>query len=154
MSDPDLFRFRLPVGVRFQDIDAYGHAHHSRALIYFEEARWAYWGEVVGTQSIDDVRYVMAEVGVRYHLRILYPMTVEVCVRVTHVADKHFVMEYEARSPEGDVLVSGSSVQVMYDYAAQTSTTVPDAIRAALEAMDGPFPEVAERVDRAESPGG
>jgi acyl-CoA thioester hydrolase len=151
MPDADPFRFRLPVGVRFQDVDVYGHAHHSRALIYFEEARWAYWGEVVGTQSIEDVSYVMAEVQVRYHRRILYPMTVEVCVRVSHLADKHFIMAYEARSPQGDVLVSGSSVQVMYDYAEQTSTTIPPAIRAALEAWDGPFPEVRYRPDVGES---
>jgi acyl-CoA thioesterase FadM len=94
--------------------------------------------------STHDVSYVMAEVQVQYHHRILYPMTLEVCARVSHLADKHFVMEYEARSPQGEVLVSGSSVQVMYDYAAQTSTTIPSAIRSALDARDGPFPGVGD----------
>jgi len=141
MRDPDSFRFRLPVGVRFQDVDAYGHAHHSRALIYFEEARWAYWADIVGTASIDEPSYVVGEVHVRYHRRILYPMTLDVRVRVSHLADKRFTMEYEARSPRGEVLVSGSSVQVMYDYAARTSTTIPAAVRAAIEARDGPFLE-------------
>ena len=147
MSDPDPFRFRLPVDVRFQDVDVYGHAHHSRALIYFEEARWAYWREVVGTKSIDEVSYVMSEVQVRYHRRILYPMTVEVCARTSQLAEKHFIMEYEVRSPPGEMLVSGNSVQVMYDYAAQTSTTIPATIRSALEAWDGPFPEARYRPD-------
>jgi len=151
MPEPDPFRFRCPVGVRFQDVDVYGHAHHSRALIYFEEARWAYWAQVVGTKSIDEVSYVMAEVKVRYHGRILYPMTVEVCVRVSHVADKHFVMEYEARSPQGEVLVSGNSVQVMYDYTEQTATTIPASIRLALERWDGPFPAGRDRIDVEES---
>jgi acyl-CoA thioester hydrolase len=140
MPDVDPFRFRVPVGVRFQDVDVYGHAHHSRALIYFEEARWAYWGEVVGATRVEEVSYVMAEVKVRYHRRVLYPMTLEVCVRVSSVADKHFVMEYEARSPEGEVLVTGNSVQVMYDYEAQGATQVPESIRTALEQWDGPFP--------------
>lgn len=139
MADLDLFRFRIPVGVRFQDVDVYGHAHHSKALIYFEEARWAYWGEVVGAKRVDEVRYVMAEVQVRYRRRVLYPMTLEVCVRVSRLAEKHFVMEYEARSPEGEVLVTGNSVQVMYDYKAERSTVIPESIRAALEAWDGPF---------------
>lgn len=61
-------------------------------------------------------------------------------------------MAHEARSPQGEVLVSGSSVQVMYDYAAQASTTVPTAIRSALEAWDGPFPEVSDRVAGAGKP--
>lgn len=151
MTDPDPFRFRVPVDVRFQDVDAFGHAHHSKALIYFEEARWAYWRDVVGTKEIEDVNYVMAEVGVRYHGRVLYPTTLEVCVRVSHISRKHFVMEYEARSTEGEVLVSGSSVQVMYDYVAEGSTLIPPPIRSALEVWDGPFQETGEPVDSRET---
>ena len=139
MPDHHPFRFRHPVGVRFQDIDVVGHAHHSKALIYFEEARWAYWGEVVGVKDVEHVSYVLAEVQVRYHRRIVYPMTVEVGVRVSHLADKHFVMEYEGRSPDGEALVSGNSVQVMYDYSTESSTTIPEPVRAALEKWDGPF---------------
>ena len=50
MSDEDRqpYRFRHPVEVRFKDIDIGGHAHHSHALVYFEEARSAYWREGVG----------------------------------------------------------------------------------------------------------
>ena len=47
-ADDTRFRFHHPVTVRFRDIDIGGHAHHADALIYFEEARWAYWMEVVG----------------------------------------------------------------------------------------------------------
>ena len=151
MSDHISFRFRHPVAVRFQDIDVYGHAHHSRALIYFEEARWAYWGEVVGANNIENVSYVLAEVHVRYHRRILYPMTVEVGVRASHLANKHFVMDYEARSPEGEVLVSGNSVQVMYDYSTESSTTIPHPVRSAIEAWDGPFSREASSGGSEES---
>jgi len=42
------FRFHHPVVVRLWDIDVGGHAHRSEALMYFEEARAAYWREVVG----------------------------------------------------------------------------------------------------------
>ncbi len=60
MTEPD-FRFRHPVTVRFRDIDVGGHAHHSEALMYFEEARWAYWGEVIGSKSLDEIDYVLAQ---------------------------------------------------------------------------------------------
>lgn len=133
------FKFVHAVPVRFQDIDAYGHAHHSRPLIYFEEARWAYWNQVVGTDRIPEIRYVLAEFNVRYHQRILYPDLLAVGVRVTLVGRKHFKMEYEARSGAGELLSSGTSTQVMYDYEAGGSTAIPDSLRAALEAFDGPF---------------
>jgi acyl-CoA thioester hydrolase len=133
------FNFSHSVPVRFQDIDAYGHAHHSKPLIYFEEARWAYWNQVVGTGEIPEVRYVLAEFNVRYHKRILYPDILRVGVRVTGVGRKHFVMIYEARSGTGELLSSGTSTQVMYDYASGGSAAVPDELRATLEAFDGPF---------------
>ena len=41
--------------VRFKDVDVGGHAHHSHALVYFEEARWAYWARVVGSAAPAEV---------------------------------------------------------------------------------------------------
>lgn len=138
-DDGDRFRFRHPVTVRFRDIDIGGHAHHADALIYFEEARWAYWGEVVGQRGLDGMDYVLAECWVRWHARVLWPQTVSVGVRVVRLGRKHFEMEYEVRSEEGEKLSSGSTVQVMYDYAAGTSKRLSDSLRSTFEAYDGPF---------------
>ncbi len=140
MSDAaaDSFRFWHPVVVRFRDIDIGGHAHHADALIYFEEARWAYWMEVVG-QGLEELDYVLAECRVRWHARVLWPQTVQVGVRVARVGRKHFEMEYEVRSEAGEKLQSGSTVQVMYDYASGRSKPMPESLRNNLEAFDGPF---------------
>jgi acyl-CoA thioester hydrolase len=136
---PDPFRFRHPVTVRFRDIDVGGHAHHADALVYFEEARWAYWAEVVGKGTLEELDYVLAECRVRWHARVLWPQAVSVGVRVVRVGRKHFEMEYEVRSAKGEKLQSGSTVQVMYDYRAGTSKRLPDELREVLEAFDGPF---------------
>ena len=135
----DAYHFHHPVRVRFQDIDMYGHAHHSKPLVYFEEARWAYWKQVVTGAGVEDSRYVLAEFQVRYLNRILFPDTLEVGVRVTEIGRKHFVMEYRALSGDGEAVAEGRSVQVLYDYEAGGATSVPEALRAALEAFDGPF---------------
>lgn len=134
----DHFRFRHPVTVRFRDIDVAGHAHHADALIYFEEARWAYWHHVVGS-SLEELDYVLAECRVRWHARVLWPQAVSVGVRVTRLGRKHFEMEYEVRSEDGVKLQSGTTVQVMYDYEAGASKMLPDDLRETLTAWDGPF---------------
>ncbi len=134
----DRFRFTHPVTVRFRDIDIGGHAHHADALIYFEEARWAYWMEVVG-QGLEEMDYVMAECRVRWHARVLWPQVVTVGVRVVRVGRKHFEMEYEVRSGDGAKLQSGSTVQVMFDYETGTSKRMPEELRTVLAAYDGPF---------------
>jgi acyl-CoA thioester hydrolase len=135
----DAFRFRHPVAVRFRDIDVGGHAHHAEALVYFEEARAAYWRDVVGRVGIDDIDYIMAEANVRWHQRVLWPQTLIVAVRVAKLGKKHFEMEYEVRGEAGERLQSGRTVQVMYDYEEGKTVRIPDAARAAIEALDGPF---------------
>lgn len=133
------FRFFHPVTVRFRDIDVAGHAHHAEALVYFEEARWAYWKEVVGEADVEATDYVLAECRVRWHARVLWPQDVLVGVRVSRVGRKHFEMEYEVRSESGEKLQSGTTVQVMYDYSRGTSKAMADGLRATLESYDGPF---------------
>ncbi len=140
MTAPDgPFRFRFDVPVRFKDIDVGGHAHHSHALVYFEEARAAYWREVVGRGGLDDIDYILAQSEIRWHARVLWPQTLTVGVRVSRLGRKHFDMEYEVRGEDGTLLQSGRTVQVMYDYEAGAVKAVPHDVRAALEAQDGPF---------------
>ena len=134
-----LFRFHHDVAVRFKDIDVGGHAHHSHALVYFEEARAAYWREVVGRGGIEDIDYIVAECDVRWHRRVLWPQVLSVGVRVSRLGRKHFDMTYEVRGADGELLQSGRTVQVMYDYGSGSVAKVPPDVRAAIEARDGPF---------------
>lgn len=138
MAEPS-FHFRHPVEVRFKDIDVGGHAHHSHALVYFEEARAAYWREVVGRGSLDQVDYILAEAQIRWLRRVLWPQTLDVGVRVSRLGKKHFDMEYDVRSTAGESLVSGRTVQIMYDYGAASTTRIPPEVRDAIERLDGPF---------------
>lgn len=133
------FRFWHPVPVRFRDVDVAGHAHHADALIYFEEARWAYWTEVVGRTRVEELNYVLADCSVRWHARVLWPQTLSVGVRVSRIGRKHFEMEYEVRSESGERLQSGKTIQVMYDYSVGGSMPMPDELRRTLTDFDGPF---------------
>ena len=138
VSEPS-FRFWHPVVVRFRDIDVGGHAHHSEALVYFEEARSAYWRQVVGREGLDGVDYIIAEAEVRWHKRVLWPQTLKVGVRVSRLGKKHFEMAYEVLGETGERLQSGRTVQIMYDYRAKAASRIPEDVRRAIEALDGPF---------------
>ena len=139
LVDESAFHFQHEVEVRFRDIDLGGHAHHSLALVYFEEARAAYWREVVGRPGLDDIDYILAEAQIRYHERILYPGRLVVRARVSLLGKKHFVMEYAVGSGQGTQVVSGRTVQVMFDYQAKSTKRIPPEIRERIETIDGPF---------------
>ncbi len=132
----DPFRFRHPVEVRFRDLDAAGHVHHTLVAIYFEEARAAYWREVAGRPAPEDVDYVLAELTIRYRQRIRYPQTLQVLARVTRLGTKSWTMAYELRSAGGELLAEGESVQVAYDYAAGASAPLAPEVRGRLAAYE------------------
>ncbi|HEX2166944.1 MAG TPA: thioesterase family protein [Longimicrobiales bacterium] len=125
--------FRTEVPVRFRDLDAMGHAHHTLPLIYLEEARAAFWRELKGSASIDAIDYVMAEITLRFHERTRYPANVVVGLAVRRVGAKSFTTEFEIRSDAGALLSSGTAVQVLYDYAAGSSKPIDAADRTLLE---------------------
>jgi acyl-CoA thioester hydrolase len=126
--------FRAAVPVRFRDLDAMGHAHHTLPLIYLEEARAAFWRELKGSTSIDAIDYVMAEITLRFHARTRYPSNVTVGLSVRRVGAKSFTTDFEVRSAGGRLLSSGSAVQVAYDYGAERSKPIDAADRTVLEA--------------------
>lgn len=130
-------KFAWNVAVRFHDLDAMGHAHHTLPIIYFEEARAAYWREVAGQPAVDDINYVIAEMRVQFKQRIMYPASLTVRVSVTHVGNASFTMAYQLNDEEGALLATGESVQVMFDYNAGKARRMPDDVRARIESYEG-----------------
>jgi len=115
-----------------------GHAHHSLPLIFFEEARARYWREVAGRGAVESIDYIMADVQVRYHERILFPGRVRVGVRTTRLGTSSFDMEYELRRADDAVLLAtGHTVQVLYDYAAGRSRPIDDDLRRRITEFEG-----------------
>lgn len=110
-----------------------GHAHHTLPVIYFEEARAAYWREIAGRAGVLDIDYVLAEIRVQFKQRVWYPATLTVRAGVTHVGNASFTMAYELADQEGAVLATGESVQVMYDYTKSKAMRMPDDVRARIE---------------------
>jgi acyl-CoA thioester hydrolase len=126
--------FRHFVRVRFRDLDPMGHAHHTLPLVYFEEARAAFWREVVGRVGLEGIDYTMGQVTVRYHRRIRFPSRLEVALQATRLGTRSFTLGYELRDEAGELLASGTTEQVMFDYDRGESKPVPPDVRAALGA--------------------
>jgi len=130
------FRFVYEVPVRFRDLDPMGHAHHSLPLVYIEEARAAYWRDVVGRQGLGGVDYILAKATLQFMRRIEFGATLRVGLRVSKLGGSSFVMEYEIRDDRGDITTTAETVQVMYDYDASKSKPIPESVRAAIVAFE------------------
>lgn len=133
------FRFSYPLRVRYADLDAQGHVNNATYFTYMEQGRveymtalglWRPEGDLLGLGTI------VAEACCTYKRPVLIGQTVDVGVRVTRLGNKSYDQAYELRVA-GEVVATGRSVQVAYDYRAQQTVPVPEAWRAAMRAFEG-----------------
>ncbi len=137
---------RVPVQVRWRDLDALGHVNNAVYITYFEFARLAYIRALLGPEAAIDRRtalpvefqFILAEVNCQFRLPLTLRDRPVVAIWVSQVGRKSFVFQYRV-TDEGDgrLYAEGCSTQVWFDYAANESRPVPGEIVARMEALQG-----------------
>jgi acyl-CoA thioester hydrolase len=128
------FAYRLEV--RFRDCDPMGHTNNAVYLTYIEQTRFAHWRSLWGFGTPQLPRgtpgIILARVECDYKRPSKYGDVLEVRLTVKELGRTSFKYEYEIVDEEGRTVLTGESVQVMYDYAAEKPVPIPDDIRALL----------------------
>ena len=100
MTDP--VPVKLPIQIRWRDLDTLGHVNNTVYLSYFELARLAYVRALLGEDAAMDRRtmlpadfqFILAEVNIRYRSPATLGDLLEVTIWVSQVGRKSFVFEY------------------------------------------------------------
>lgn len=131
------FRFKVRQDVVLHDLDAFGHVNNAVYLTYIENARVAYFREVIGVRTIEEIRNIMASVTIDFRAEIDYGDELEIGVRTERIGNKSFVLRYLLVLGDGTVAAEATSTQVMFDYERRASIPVPEDWRRAISAHDG-----------------
>jgi len=143
---PDPVPVKVPIQIRWRDLDALGHVNNAVYLSYFELARLAYIRALLGEDAqIDprtllpvDFQFILAEVTCHYRSPATLRDQLVVAIWVSQVGRKSFVFEYRITDEvTGRLVAEGCSTQVWYDYAAGESRPVPGEIVQRMELMQG-----------------
>jgi len=130
-----VFSHRLPV--RFRDCDAMGHVNHAVYLTYFEQARLTFWRERTGTAS-PHTRVIIARAECDYRAPAHFGDELEVRVGIGAIGRSSFTLIYEiAHAVSGQLIATGKTVMVSYDYDNGASIPLPDATRELLQKTKG-----------------
>jgi len=122
---------RLSIQARYPDYDAKGHLNNAVYLTYFEMARAKAWLEAMRQPT--DFPFIIAEASVRYVSQARLGEPLEIEIATGEIRSKAWVWRYRLLDSRDDRLVAeGSTVQVMFDYATQRTTPIPDALRELL----------------------
>ena len=132
------FRFTYAAPLRFSDLDLLGHANHLSYLDIVENARIGYYFDVVGLRSVDEIKFVLVELRVRYVASAVLGQTLLVGFRVSWLKGSSSGFVFEVRDQAGgDLLAEGDGVQVYMDLAANRSESLPAAYRKRIIAHEG-----------------
>ncbi|ELY42443.1 acyl-CoA thioesterase [Natronorubrum sulfidifaciens] len=121
----------VAIDVRLRDIDFMGHVNNATYATYLEQARQAYFEDVVGV-SLVDVGTVLANMEIDYISPIEADADVTVALRATEIGTSSLPMEYEIRA-DGERAATARTVQVLVDQEAGNSVPIPDDWRARIE---------------------
>ena len=141
MPHPDLARFPVVVelDVAWGDMDAYAHVNNVVYFRYFENARIVYLDRVGWMASKEQAGRgpIIASTSARYRKPVGYPDRLSVGARVADIQADRVTFEYRVVSAKWNaVACDGEAVVVSYDYRAAAKCPIPDAVRAAIEALE------------------
>ncbi len=137
-SRRDGFRFCHSVQVRFRDCDPMRHVNNAVYFTYLEQARFAYWREVMNMPHDDERSFILARAECDYKSPALPGESLDVWIRAASIGRSSFVFEYEiASGDDGRLVAVARSVQVMFDYTANRSIPVTAELVATLEGFEG-----------------
>ena len=137
------------LGIRYADLDPYGHVNNAVYLGFFESIRLAYWralADLAGFTELEagDVpgaRYVIAETTVRFKAPVYLDDTLHGAASVTRVGNRSYTMDFELRTGElyedGAIVCEGTAAHVFYDPAKSAVQSRPDWFLPTVAKLEG-----------------
>lgn len=123
--------FTVDITAQFRDLDPMGHVNNAVFVSYLEQARAAYFEEVLG-ERLDKVDTVLASMTIEYRQAIELGDNISVALTVADIGTSSITMEYEVSTDDG-VAATAETVQVVIDRDTETSRPVPDEWREKIE---------------------
>jgi acyl-CoA thioester hydrolase len=126
--------------VQWGDQDAFGHVNGVVYFRWFETARVEYLNQSglghlmsqVGTGPI------LASIKCDYRRQLKHPDTIEVSASISEIGKSSMKMRHVLFSQSQQaVAAEAESTVVMFDYASQRPTRVPDSVREQIKKLEG-----------------
>ena len=124
---------RVPISVRWRDMDSMGHVNNAKYISYLEEARVRWMLGVEGVAMTDRIAPVVAATNVNYKRPLVWPNDILVELFVERLGSSSVTIGHRILDQKDEgVLYSDCNVVVVWiDTQTGKSASLPDAVRAA-----------------------
>ena len=148
------FRHRLPLRVRWAEVDRQGVVFNAHYLLYADVCVTEYW-RAIGMRYPEDFEPLASDLYVRkatidYRVAALYDDELDVCGRIARIGTSslQFSVEMFRRGQPDSALAVVDLVYVYVDAATKTPRPVDKALRARIRAFEAKTPDEAAAASR------
>ena len=127
--------FRMPVPLRWSDMDAFNHVNNARDLTFLEQARIE-WFETIGEPWVTEHSApVVASATLNFKRPIEYPASVFVELFTEKLGTSSVVIGHRIVATDGTLHCDGSVVAVWVGRRDGRPVPLPDGVRRASERL-------------------
>lgn len=137
LPSPEIFSSRLPLQIRFSDVDVVGHVNNIIYFAYYDTGKAAFMTELLGRKvTWDEVDTVVANVDCAFIAPIFYGENIEVLTTCIGIHDKSFkLLQMIRNSYSGEVKSVCETVMVSFDPNTQKAAPLSDEWRDKLSSF-------------------
>ena len=124
---------RVPMAVRWGDLDAFNHVNNAAYLVYVQEARLEWLAKIEGAWFDETMMPVVASAHMNYRRQLGWPARIAVELATTRIGNSSATIAHRivAEADPDCVYADGEVVMVWIDPATGRSVPLPAAIRNA-----------------------
>ena len=133
-----VFRHVLPIQIRFNDVDKFGHVNNTIYFQFYDTAKTDYFAAVCKDVDWESVAIVVVKIEAEFLSQIKAGEHIAARTRVTKIGNKSFQLEQDIINVDTqEVKCRCLSVMVLYDLINHQSMPFPDNWRQAICQYDG-----------------
>lgn len=140
MTDLSQFKFKFPLQMRWNDLDALGHVNNAIFVTYFEVARGTYMLTACKGWDWTKNMFLIGNVNVNFQKELLLTAQgAEVWMRTAKIGTKSFVLEYAVVSQKnGETVLHaiGETTQIMFDMKTRSTVEIEAWVKESLTAFE------------------
>ena len=127
--------FRMPIPLRWSDLDAFNHVNNARYLTFLEQARIEWFDTLDEPWVTADSAPVVASVTLNYKRPIEYPASVFVELFTEKLGNSSVVIGHRIVGEDGTLHCDGHVVAVWVDRRSGKPVPLPAGVRRASELL-------------------
>lgn len=138
MADDMKFRHTLPVQIRFNDVDQYGHMNNSSYFSLYDLAKTSYMRDVFGNKDWHHMGIDVANINADFLAPVFFSDDLIIETTVIHLGHKSFTLLQRAINKASGVLkCQCRTVMVGYDVATKEPVELPADFKQAVCDYEG-----------------